>query len=116
MVSLAATRGWYSDHASILERFFALQPLFGLLMVQLFSMILDFLDALAGAIAIACWWCTWVQPAKQPTRPGSSKRAEIDHFVCEAQTRVATATMPRPSNQRTATLRRRPEPALPKKQ
>lgn len=85
-------------------------------MVQLFSMILDFLDALAGAIAIACWWCTWVQPAKQPTRPGSSKRAEIDHFVCEAQTRVATATMPRPSNQRTATLRRRPEPALPKKQ
>jgi hypothetical protein len=64
-------------------------------MVQLFSMILDFLDALAGAIAIACWWCTWVQPAKQPTRPGSSKRAEIDHFVCEAQTRVATATMPR---------------------
>jgi hypothetical protein len=38
-------------------------------MVQLFSMILDFLDALAGAVAIACWWCIWVQPAKQQTRP-----------------------------------------------
>ena len=72
-------------------------------MVQLFSMILDFLDALAGAVAIACWWCTWVQPAKQPTRPASSEGAEIDRFVCEARARVATATLPIASNQRTAT-------------
>jgi hypothetical protein len=72
-------------------------------MVQLFSMILDFLDALAGAVAIACWWCTWVQPAKQPTRRGSSEGAEIDHFVCEARARVATATLPIATNQRTAT-------------
>jgi hypothetical protein len=70
-------------------------------MVQLFSMILDFLDALAGAVAIACWWCTWVQPAKQPTHPGSSEGAEIDHFVCKARAQIAT--MPIPSNERTAT-------------
>jgi hypothetical protein len=57
-------------------------------MVQLFSMILDLLDALAGAVAIACWWCIWVQPAKQQTRPRSTERAEIDHFVCEARARV----------------------------
>jgi hypothetical protein len=68
-------------------------------MVQ-FSMILDFLDALAGAVALACWWCTWVQPAKQQSCPRSTERAEI---VCEARAPVTTATVPISSSQRTGT-------------
>jgi hypothetical protein len=72
-------------------------------MVQLVGMILDFLDALAGAVTIACWWCTWIRPAKQPARPSSSKPAEFDLFICEAQARVVSPTMPIASGQRTGT-------------
>jgi hypothetical protein len=52
-------------------------------------MVLDFLDALSGAVAIAWWWCTWVRPAKRPPPPPESSpvsgRAEIDRFLHEAR-------------------------------
>ena len=57
--------------------------------VQLLNMVLDFLDALSGAVAIAWWWCTWVRPAKQPSDPPGgtpvSGHAEIDRFLQEAR-------------------------------
>jgi hypothetical protein len=55
-------------------------------------MVLDFLDALSGAVAIAWWWCTWVRPAKQPPGPPESSpvsgRADIDRFLQEARSRL----------------------------
>ncbi|HEX5078589.1 MAG TPA: hypothetical protein VFV80_05510 [Geminicoccaceae bacterium] len=60
-------------------------------MVQLLGMVLDFLDALAGAVAIACWWCTWVQPAKPPSDP-----AELDRFVQAARTSTGAESPDRP--------------------
>ena len=75
-------------------------------MVQLFSMVLDFLDALAGAVAIACWWCTWVRPAKPPTPP--SEPAELDRFVHAAQTGVGAESPNKPPPQVTTC---RSEPA-----
>jgi hypothetical protein len=63
----------------------------GTVMVQLLGMVLDFLDALAGAVTIAWWWCTWVRPAKQPTRP--SGHAEIARFLDKARTRVTSRTV-----------------------
>jgi hypothetical protein len=57
-------------------------------MVQLLGMVLDFLDALAGAVAIACWWCTWVSPVKQPERSRPSGSAEIDRFLRDARPRL----------------------------
>jgi hypothetical protein len=62
-------------------------------------MILDFLDALAGAVAIACWWCTWVSPAK-PERPPLSASAEIDGFVREARAQRGARIVPVTSGQR----------------
>lgn len=58
-------------------------------MVELFGMLLDFLDALAGAVAIAFWWCTWVSPGKQAPRlqtkadPGDP--SEVDRFLLEVR-------------------------------
>jgi hypothetical protein len=61
----------------------------GTIVVQLLNMVLDFLDALSGAVAIAYWWCTWVRPSKQPPHPPEaspvSGRAEVDRFVQEAR-------------------------------
>jgi hypothetical protein len=58
-------------------------------MVELLGMMLDFLDALAGAVAIACWWCTWVRPNKQATRLRTnahrSEGPEIDRFLLKAR-------------------------------
>jgi hypothetical protein len=62
-------------------------------MVQLLNMVLDFLDALSGAVAIAYWWCTWVSPAKQPERSHPSEPADIDRFLCEVQTRTPSAVV-----------------------
>jgi hypothetical protein len=57
--------------------------------VQLLNMVLDFLDALSGAVAIAYWWCAWVRPAKQPAPPPErapvSGRVELDRFLDEAR-------------------------------
>jgi hypothetical protein len=69
-------------------------------MVQLLGMVLDFLDALAGAVAIACWWCTWVRPAKQPEQSRLSEPTEIDDFLREARPRVGV--------QETVSVRSRP--------
>jgi hypothetical protein len=74
-----------------------------MVMVQLLNVVLDFLDALAGAVAIACWWCTWVRPAKRPERPHLSGSADIDHFLCKARARVTSRTVPTTSGQRTGT-------------
>jgi hypothetical protein len=58
-------------------------------MVELLSMGLDFLDALAGAVAIACWWCTWVSPNRQAprlrTKGQPSEGPEIDRFLVEVR-------------------------------
>ena len=57
-------------------------------MVEL-GMLLDFLDALAGAVAIACWWCTWISPSRQATqlrtKAHPSDPSEIDRFLLEAR-------------------------------
>ena len=62
----------------------------GSAMVEL-GMVLDFLDALAGAVAIGCWWCTWVSPGKPAQRLRSkadrSGPPEIDRFLEEARRR-----------------------------
>jgi hypothetical protein len=54
-------------------------------MVELVGMLLDFLDALAGAVVIACWWCTWVSPNKQSprlrTKAPRSEGPDIDRFL-----------------------------------
>jgi hypothetical protein len=68
-------------------------------MIQLLNMVLDFLDALSGAVAIAYWWCTWVSPAKQPERSQPSEPADIDHFLCEAQARTASTVVSVTSDQ-----------------
>jgi hypothetical protein len=58
-------------------------------MVELLGMMLDFLDALAGAVTIAWWWCTWVSPNKRSPRlrtkayPGEP--SEIDRFLVEVR-------------------------------
>jgi hypothetical protein len=61
----------------------------GLAMVELLGMVLDFLDALAGAVAIAFWWCTWVSPNRKPTRlePRAHRSGgpEIGRFLLEIQ-------------------------------
>jgi hypothetical protein len=62
-------------------------------------MVLDFLDALAGAVAIAYWWCTWVRPAK-PERPSLSAPAEIDGFVSKARAQPGSRIVPVTSGQR----------------
>jgi hypothetical protein len=56
-------------------------------MVELLGMLLDFLDALAGAVAIACWWCTWVSPnaPAAPTQVHPGDGAEIEHFLAQAR-------------------------------
>ena len=58
-------------------------------MVELLGMMLDVLDALAGAVAIACWWCTWVSPNKQSPRlrpkAPPSEPSEIDRFLLEVR-------------------------------
>jgi hypothetical protein len=58
-------------------------------MVELLGMLLDFLDALAGAVTIAFWWCTWVSPGSQPTRLRTkahlSEPGEIDRFLLEVR-------------------------------
>ena len=56
-------------------------------MVQLLNMVLDFLDALAGAVAIACWWCTWGSPPKQREQSRPSGPADIDRFLRKARAR-----------------------------
>jgi hypothetical protein len=67
--------------------------------MELVGMVLDFLDALAGAVAIACWWCTWVSPAKEPPRPPAethvSAPAEIDRFLREARACSSFRSLPR---------------------
>jgi len=58
-------------------------------MVELLGMMLDFLDALAGAVTIAWWWCTWVSPSRQARRPRAkvhrSEAPEIDRFLVEVR-------------------------------
>jgi hypothetical protein len=57
-------------------------------MVELFGMMLDFLDALGGAVAIACWWCTWVRPKAQATplrKAHGSEGPEIARFLQEVR-------------------------------
>jgi hypothetical protein len=71
----------------------------GTVMIQLLNMVLDFLDALAGAVTIAYWWCTWVRPAKQPERSPRSGPAEIDRFLCKAQARTQSTILPVTSDQ-----------------
>jgi hypothetical protein len=68
-------------------------------MIQLLNMVLDFLDALSGAVAIAYWWCTWVSPAKQPERSQPSEPADIDRFLCKAQARRSSTIVPVTSDQ-----------------
>jgi hypothetical protein len=68
-------------------------------MIQLLNMVLDFLDALSGAVAIAYWWCTWVNPAKQPERSHPSEPADIDRFLCKAQARTASTVVSVTSDQ-----------------
>lgn len=58
-------------------------------MVELVGMVLDFLDALVGAVAIACWWCTWVSPNKQVPHPQTKAQptepSEVDRFLLEVR-------------------------------
>jgi hypothetical protein len=68
-------------------------------MIQLLNMALDFLDALAGAVMIAWWWCAWVRPAKQPERSHPSGPVDIDRFLCEAQDRASSTIVPVTSEQ-----------------
>ena len=41
----------------------------------------------AGAVAIACWWCTWVSPSAPaaPTQAHPGDGAEIEDFLAEAR-------------------------------
>jgi hypothetical protein len=53
-------------------------------MAELLGMMLDFLDALCGAVGIAYWWCTWVSPAKPPQpHARRSEGPEIERFLVE---------------------------------
>jgi hypothetical protein len=58
-------------------------------MVELLGMLLDFLDALAGAVTIAYWWCTWVSPSRPATplrtKAQPSDPSEIDRFLLAAR-------------------------------
>jgi hypothetical protein len=56
-------------------------------MIELLGMLLDFLDALAGAVAIACWWCTWVSPSTPAaaTQAHRSDGLEVEHFLLQAR-------------------------------
>ena len=50
-------------------------------------MLLDFLDALAGAVTIAWWWCTWVRPYAAPRpHPALSEAPDIERFLLEVRT------------------------------
>lgn len=81
-------------------------------MVEL-GMLLDFLDALAGAVAIAFWWCTWVGPGKQAPRLHAkahpSEPSEVDRFLLDVRDcprSAATSVM-------TSVARSGPQPAEP---
>ena len=55
-------------------------------MAEMLGMMLDFLDALAGAVTIAYWWCTWVRPYSPPRpNPTLSERPEIERFLLEVR-------------------------------
>lgn len=49
-------------------------------------MLLDFLDALAGAVTIAYWWCNWARPYNRPPpNPALSEAPDIERFVLEVR-------------------------------
>jgi hypothetical protein len=52
-------------------------------MAEMLGMLLDVADALAGAVGIAYWWCTWVRPHNPPHR--HSAGPEIERFLVEAR-------------------------------
>jgi hypothetical protein len=53
-------------------------------MAEMLGMMLDLADALAGAVGIAYWWCTWVRPHNPPHR--HSEGLEIERFLVEVRT------------------------------
>jgi hypothetical protein len=54
-------------------------------MAELLGMLLDLADALAGAVGIAYWWCTWVSPRHPHPNARRSEGPEIERFVGEVR-------------------------------
>jgi hypothetical protein len=58
--------------------------------MELLNVLLDVLDAVAGAFGLATFWVTWVRPRRGPKRIPSGNRneaADVDRFLHEASER-----------------------------